>query len=313
MTKPHLSQPPERRRKQLRPVWICGLALLLGGVPGFAQNQGNASQGNPPPGSSTSQQQGTQNQGTTSQGTTSQGTTSQGTTSQGTATQGTTGQGTATQGAGVAGSWQGAIELPQAKLDITVDLAQQADGAWTGTIDIPAQQAKDLPLEPVTVEGDTVKFAIKGLPGDPTFEGKLDEKGEISGIFTQAPPIPFELTLNGPGSMGVGGNWQGAINLPQGPLQVVVDLTEANGAWTGTIDIPAQQAQDLALEPVTVNGSEVTFAIKGVPGNPTFKGTVSGTKMTGEFKQGAPTPFRLARGTAQPGQQQGQASPPGSQ
>jgi hypothetical protein len=292
MTTPQLSLSPGRQRKPLQPVWVCGLALLLAGVSGFAQNQGSTAQGSPPPGSSTSQQQDTQSQGTTTQGTTPQGTTTQG-------------------GTGVAGTWQGAIELPQAKLDITVDLAQKQDGTWTGAIDIPQQKAENLLLEPVTVNGNEVKFAIKGLPGDPTFEGKL-ENGEITGTFTQTPPIPFELNLNGPGSMGVGGNWQGAINLPQGPLQVVVDLTEANGAWTGTIDIPAQQAENLLLEPVTVNGSELTFAIKGVPGNPTFTGTVSGTKMTGEFKQGAPTPFRLARGTAQPsqGQQQGQASPP---
>ncbi|HYO13158.1 MAG TPA: hypothetical protein VE685_08195 [Thermoanaerobaculia bacterium] len=295
MTTPQLSQSPGRQRTPLQPVWICGLALLLAGVPGFAQNQGSTAQGSPPPGSSTSQQQDAQAPGTTTQDTTTPGTTTQG-------------------GVEVAGTWQGAIELPQAKLDITVDLAQKQDGTWTGAIDIPQQKAENLLLEPVTVSGNEVKFAIKGLPGDPTFEGKL-ENGEIAGTFTQAPPIPFELTLNGPGTMGVGGSWQGAINLPQGPLQVTVDLTEANGAWTGTIDIPAQQAQDLALEPVTVNGSEVSFAIKGVPGNPTFKGTVSGTKMTGEFKQGAPTPFRLARGTAQPsqGQQQGQASPPQSQ
>lgn len=300
MTIPQLSLSPGRQRKPLQPVWVCGLALLLAGVPGFAQNQGSTAQGSPPPGSSTSQEQDTQNQGTTPQGTTTQGTTTQGTTTQG--------------GTGVAGTWQGAIELPQAKLDITVDLAQKQDGTWTGAIDIPQQKAENLLLEPVMVNGNEVKFAIKGLPGDPTFEGKL-ENGEITGTFTQTPPIPFELNLNGPGSMGVGGNWQGAINLPQGPLQVVVDLTEANGAWTGTIDIPAQQAENLLLEPVTVNGSELTFAIKGVPGNPTFTGTVSGTKMTGEFKQGAPTPFRLARGTAQQGQgqQQGQASPPQSQ
>lgn len=290
MTTPLLSQSPGRQRKPLQPVWVCGLALLLAGAPGFAQNQGSTAQGNPPPGSSTSQED-TQDQGTT--------------------TQGTMTEGTAAQGAGVAGTWQGAIELPQAELKITVDLAQKQDGTWTGAIDIPQQKAENLLLEPVMVTGDEVKFAIKGLPGDPTFEGKL-ENGEIKGTFTQAPPLPFELTLNGPGVMGVGGNWQGAINLPQGPLEVTVDLAEANGAWTGTIDIPAQQAENLLLEPVTVNDTEVTFTIKGVPGNPTFKGMVSGTQMTGDFKQGAPTPFRLARGTAQPapGQQQGQVNPP---
>lgn len=267
-----------------RSGWVFGLTLLLAGVPAFAQT-------------------GTE----TMQGATTQG---QSGTTQETAQQ----PGMATPGASAtapSGHWEGVIQLPQAELQIVVDLAQDANGAWTGTIDIPAQKAENLPLEPITVNGETVNFAIKGLPGNPTFEGKL-EGGEIKGTFTQAPPIPFSLN-RGAGTTGTdaAGTWQGAIELPQGPLQVTIDLAQNGGAWTGVIDIPAQQAQDLLLEPVSFDGQTVKATIKGVPGNPTFTGTLAGNEIKGDFTQGAPTPFRLSRGTAQPATQQGlQVNPP---
>lgn len=272
-----------------RSGWVFGLTLLLAGVPAFAQTGADTMQGAT-----------TQGQSGTTQGTTQQ--------------PGTTPPGTATPGTATApsGHWEGVIQLPQAELQIAVDLQQDAtSGAWTGTIDIPAQKAEDLPLEPITVNGQTVNFAIKGLPGNPTFEGTL-EGAEIKGTFTQAPPIPFSLT-RGAGTTGTdaAGTWQGAIELPQGPLEVTIDLTQNNGAWTGVIDIPAQQAQDLLLEPVAVDGQTVKATIKGVPGNPTFTGTLAGNELKGDFTQGAPTPFRLSRGTAQPTTQQGQqVNPP---
>ncbi len=91
-----------------------------------------------------------------------------------------------------AGRWEGRIEVPGQPLVIQVDL-ERTDGAWSGTIDIPAQGADDLPLSEVTVDGDTVHFVIRGVPGEPTFEGRIVD-GEISGEFMQGPArLPFRL------------------------------------------------------------------------------------------------------------------------
>lgn len=284
MSKTQLQSTPSSSR---RSGWVFGLTLLLAGVPAFAQN-----------GTATMQGATVQGQSGTAQGTAPQG-------------QGMTQPGTSATATAPGGHWEGAIQLPQAELQIAVDLQQDAtSGAWTGTIDIPAQKADNLPLEPITVTGQNVNFVIKGLPGNPTFEGKL-EGSEIKGTFTQAPPLPFSLA-RGAGATGTdaAGTWQGAIQLPQGPLEVTIDFSQNNGAWTGLIDIPAQQAQDLLLEPVSVDGQTVKATIKGVPGTPTFTGTLAGNEIKGDFTQGAPTPFRLSRGTAQPQTQQGQATPP---
>ncbi len=98
----------------------------------------------------------------------------------------------AAQTFGTAGRWEGSIEVPGQPLVVMVDL-EQADGGWSGTIDIPAQGADGLPLSAVTVDGETVKFTISGVPGEPTFEGRLSG-GEITGEFTQGPArLPFRL------------------------------------------------------------------------------------------------------------------------
>jgi pimeloyl-ACP methyl ester carboxylesterase len=95
---------------------------------------------------------------------------------------------------GFAGYWDGSIALPGMKLGIRVHLAQDDSGAWTGTIDIPMQGAKDLPLEAITASGDSITFAIAAVPGTPTFNGVRDGDS-IRGPFSQSgQTFDFELT-----------------------------------------------------------------------------------------------------------------------
>ena len=94
------------------------------------------------------------------------------------------------------------------------------------------------------------------------------------------------------------GHWEGSIETPGQALVVMVDLAEDDGAWTGTIDIPAQGANGLPLSDVSVDtdSGAVRFTMQGVPGEPTFEGTLAGGEISGEFSQGlARFPFRLGR------------------
>jgi fermentation-respiration switch protein FrsA (DUF1100 family) len=94
-----------------------------------------------------------------------------------------------------------------------------------------------------------------------------------------------------------GGHWEGEISLPKNQLlQIMIDLEQAGEAWKGTIDIPAQGAKNLPLEQIAVDGQKVKFVITGVPGAPTFEGTLDGTEIRGNFTQGGGSvPFRLGR------------------
>ena len=88
----------------------------------------------------------------------------------------------------VAGHWEGRIEIPGQPIPVKIDLAIN-DGVWSGTIDIPVQGAKGLTLSDIHVVEENgslhVKFSIRGVPGNPTFDGKLQD-GAISGTFSQS-------------------------------------------------------------------------------------------------------------------------------
>ncbi len=84
----------------------------------------------------------------------------------------------------VAGQWQGKIILPGAALEIIVALAEQ-DGAWAGTIDVPAQGAAGIPLHDITVDGDVVHFEMLTGQQLATFDGQVQPDGAISGAFSQ--------------------------------------------------------------------------------------------------------------------------------
>lgn len=95
------------------------------------------------------------------------------------------------------------------------------------------------------------------------------------------------------------GHWQGKILTPGPGLGIDVDLVTADGVLAGDISIPVQGLRDLALADVAADGLDVRFKIPGIPGDPSFAGTLSddGTKITGRFTQGgAAFDFELERG-----------------
>jgi pimeloyl-ACP methyl ester carboxylesterase len=95
------------------------------------------------------------------------------------------------------------------------------------------------------------------------------------------------------------GHWEGSVQLPGVPMQVRVDLSDGVQGWAGTIDIPQQNANGLALDQVKVDGASVRFEIGGVPGKPSFNGELVEGKIAGTFTQGPlKLPFLLQRGSA---------------
>jgi hypothetical protein len=107
------------------------------------------------------------------------------------------------------------------------------------------------------------------------------------------------------------GHWEGAIILPTGELQIKVDLSRQGDQVSGTIDIPQQGAAGLPLAGIEIDGSAITFAIKGVPGDPTFKGKLSDGAITGDFVQGGGSfEFKLGRDAVEPPKRPQEPKPP---
>src|SRR2546421_588893 len=94
----------------------------------------------------------------------------------------------------VIGTWEGTLDA--AKLRLVLHIESLKDGALTGRLDSPDQGATDLPLDSVSVAGNTLHFEMKSLGA--MYEGKLDSDGaQVVGEFKQgdqAFPLTFKHT-----------------------------------------------------------------------------------------------------------------------
>jgi hypothetical protein len=93
------------------------------------------------------------------------------------------------------------------------------------------------------------------------------------------------------------GHWEGSINVQGKELRLTIDLAAKGGTWEGAAGLPDMNSTGMDLTGVAVKGDDITFSIKGAPGNPTFKGKLTeGAKaMAGDFSQGpAAGTFTLA-------------------
>lgn len=153
--------------------------------------------------------------------------------------------------AGMGGHWEGSISLPGAGLDIMVDLTSTGED-WSGTIDIPMQGAKGLPLAGIAVSGDEVRFSIADIPGSPSFAGSLAD-GAIKGSFTQGgQSFPFSLGRERKAQMP-------HPQEPKGPFPYVsedVSYSSGDVELAGTLTIPAGKGPFPAVLLISGSGAQ---------------------------------------------------------
>jgi pimeloyl-ACP methyl ester carboxylesterase len=90
------------------------------------------------------------------------------------------------------GDWEGALDAGQAKIRIVLHITRK-EGAYGATLDSPDQGALGIPIETVTVTGDSIKMDMKSLRA--TYVGKLAGDGSsIGGDFMQGQIVPLMFT-----------------------------------------------------------------------------------------------------------------------
>jgi hypothetical protein len=93
----------------------------------------------------------------------------------------------------VRGDWSGVLDVGAVKLTLVLHIAQDAAGALSAKLDSPDQGASGIPVDTITLAGQTLKFEMKQLMA--SYEGTLNSEGtEISGKFTQG-GMSFPLVL----------------------------------------------------------------------------------------------------------------------
>jgi hypothetical protein len=198
-----------------------------------------------------------------------------------------------------AGRWQGTIHVPGGDVEAVVDLARNG-ASWMGSMLAPALALPGTPVTALSVEGGQVRFTLKGVLGDPRFEGQLQKEGTLAGLFLLGGnQAPFELKRTGkpeveipPHSTPVGkpfeGVWSGKTEMMGNPLLVRLTLgNDAAGAPAVKFFIQGHNPHEMTVDVVTQEAAFVTVHTPDL-GGVRFEGQLNkdAGEITGVLQQG---------------------------
>lgn len=85
----------------------------------------------------------------------------------------------------LAGDWDGQISILGQELRIIAHFSEDGD-AFTGTIDVPQQGAKGIPLDKISFAPPAVHFEMMPPPRTAVFDGTVQPDGSLAGSFSQS-------------------------------------------------------------------------------------------------------------------------------
>ena len=207
------------------------------------------------------------------------------------------------------GHWEGSVQTPTSDVKFEIDLAKNPKGEIEGTFGQPAQNLKGLSLSNFVVEGKSIRFQIKGAPGERLFEGVLGADGKsMSGDFTQSGyAMSFSMTRTGdprietrarsaPIGKELEGTWNGTLDVDGMQRRLVLTMSNQAESAVGSI-VSVEEGLEIPIATITQSASSLTLVVKAIGG--TYSGTLNQerTELAGTWTQGPaalPLTFRLA-------------------
>lgn len=209
------------------------------------------------------------------------------------------------------GRWQGNLEHPLIeKLVIVFRFEESKTGDFIGFMDVPAQGARNIPINTINMEGNELTLKInmamleyKAKLVDNKFDGKWIQGGQELPLSLEkgGEEIINRLSLSEESFQKLAGYWNGALTTPQGSFTVVVRFEKTKqGDFVGFVDSPDIGANDIPITEASLSDSgEFTFKIPGLQFE--YNGQLSENEITGESKQGGmKNPLNLMRGKPKP-------------
>jgi hypothetical protein len=198
-----------------------------------------------------------------------------------------------------AGRWEGSVDIPQARMNLVIDLAQNAEGRWGGSAIAPGLGVVGAQLADVVVKENEVTFSIANALGSPKLQGKINGDGTLTGTCEEGGrSAAFDLKrtgepqvewpkLNTPLTKELEGNWEGAFEMAGSKAKVRILLSNGvDGRGTGEISLGESSTAKGPLERILQDGDDLTA-------NATSFGLVfeahykkDGDELTGVLRQG---------------------------
>jgi hypothetical protein len=213
------------------------------------------------------------------------------------------------------GTWNGPITTRVGKLTFVLRFKPDAKGDLEGTLAVPEQGGREIPMSDLAFADNTLTFKIPMVAGD--FKATY-ASGTLNGTWKQgAPGFPADgmqvvlkkgeykapahpLKLSNAAFVALSGRWEGALQVktPQGqeisvPL-VLNFFTDSNAQYVAYIDSPSQKVTGLPVTDATLDGSKFVLKVAGVGAE--YRADLNGKTLTGQWTQGPlNTPLTLTK------------------
>ena len=97
-------------------------------------------------------------------------------------------------------------------------------------------------------------------------------------------------------SQDITGTWNGILDVPGMQLRMLVNISQSETGYTGTMDSPDQGAKDIPISDIVFTNNSLSFSVPAA--GVTYKGTFENETIKGTFSQaGSSLPLNLSRGT----------------
>ena len=198
-----------------------------------------------------------------------------------------------------AARWEGVVQIPGRELRLVVDLAQDAQGHWTGSAIAPGAAVKGAPLKDIAVHDAEVAFTISGALGGPRLKGRVENGGTLRGEYQQAGnTAPFLLERAGapqvdpprrstPVPHEIVGEWQGDLTLNGNKLRATITLTSTPGGAAARFVVVGKRRTEIPVDLVTEEDGILTLQSDAF--HVSFEGRIrlGSAEIDGAFLQGA--------------------------
>ena len=191
-----------------------------------------------------------------------------------------------------------------AKVDETftlrLHLKFNAEGALTGSIDLPDEYEMGDVLKDVHFDGGTLSFSVTGHTG--VWEGTLSSNGNsLVGKWTEwGVATAWAFMRDAPSAVAkvspVDGIWLGALPAGAASLRIqVIVKSDAAGHLSCTVDSPDQRVMGMACAHAAFSGDDFSFDIPAVFANWSGRLSADGKALTGTLTQGGAMALNFQR------------------